>query len=320
MTATRARRFARTSRDARVLEGDIRHVHDRGDPRGRRVSRAARPSCSSVVRHAPRSRSRATGSSTSAPGATRRRASSTTTCASSTRRGRGHSCSRTCTGSRTETTTPPGSRSCSRPAEHLGYHVAERVILAADYGVPQRRQRVFVMGSLEREPEFPAPTHSGPHETRKDWDTSLPPHVTTGEAIGDLAARDDLAEPEEHVNGRYGHLLPGDPARRQLPLLHGEAGSPGAALRVALALLELPPEARPRPAVADDPGAAGPVRRPVPLGEPPAATGGDQATPDVPGRLRDRRLAALSADADRERGARRSLPSKLRRPLRAGRS
>jgi DNA (cytosine-5)-methyltransferase 1 len=94
---------------------------------------------------------------------------------------------------------------------HLGYRVAERVILAADYGVPQRRQRVFVMGSLEREPELPTLTHSGPHETRKEWDTSLPAHVTTGEAIGDLAARDDLREPGEEVNGRYGHLLPGIP-------------------------------------------------------------------------------------------------------------
>jgi DNA (cytosine-5)-methyltransferase 1 len=94
---------------------------------------------------------------------------------------------------------------------HLGYHVAERVILAADHGVPQRRQRVFVMGSLEREPEFPAPTHSGPHETRKDWDTSLPAHVTTDEVIGDLIERDDLREPDEAVNGRYGHLLPGIP-------------------------------------------------------------------------------------------------------------
>src|SRR6266508_1000426 len=62
---------------------------------------------------------------------------------------------------------------------HLGYRVAERVILAADYGVPQRRQRVFVMGSLEQEPSFPDPTHSGPHETRKGWDESLSTHVPT---------------------------------------------------------------------------------------------------------------------------------------------
>lgn len=94
----------------------------------------------------------------------------------------------------------------------LGYHVAERVILAADYGVPQRRQRVFVMGSLERRPAFPEPTHSGPHETRKDWDASLAPHATAGEAIGDLLTREDLEEAEESVNGRYGHLLPDIPA------------------------------------------------------------------------------------------------------------
>jgi len=95
--------------------------------------------------------------------------------------------------------------------QRLGYRVTERVILAADYGVPQRRQRVFVMGSLEHEPEFPGATHSGPHETRKNWDTSLLPHVTTGEAIGDLVDRDDLEEADEQVNGRYGYLLPGIP-------------------------------------------------------------------------------------------------------------
>jgi DNA (cytosine-5)-methyltransferase 1 len=101
-----------------------------------------------------------------------------------------------------------------KTCRHLGYHVAKRVILAADYGVPQRRQRIFLMGSLEREPEFPDPTYSGPHETRRAWDETLQPHVTTSEVIGDLIGRDDLREPDEAVNGRYGHLLaeipPGD--------------------------------------------------------------------------------------------------------------
>jgi DNA (cytosine-5)-methyltransferase 1 len=60
-------------------------------------------------------------------------------------------------------------------------------------------------------PEFPKQTHSGPHETRKDYDRALLPHKTTAEAIGDLLDRDDLAEPEESVNGRYGHLLPDIP-------------------------------------------------------------------------------------------------------------
>ena len=90
----------------------------------------------------------------------------------------------------------------------LGYHVDHRVLLAADYGVPQRRQRLFILGSRDRLPSFPTPSHSGPHETRRSWDESLPDHISTGSAIGDLASRDDMAEPEEEVSGTYAHLLP----------------------------------------------------------------------------------------------------------------
>src|SRR5262249_34939955 len=43
------------------------------------------------------------------------------------------------------------------------YHVVHRVLDAADYGVPQRRHRVFIVGiraDLGREFSFPEPTHS----------------------------------------------------------------------------------------------------------------------------------------------------------------
>jgi DNA (cytosine-5)-methyltransferase 1 len=93
-------------------------------------------------------------------------------------------------------------------AETLDYQVEYRVLLAADYGVPQRRQRLFVLGSTDVSPTFPEPTHSGPHETRTQYDKSLAPHVPAEIAIGDLAARDDLAEEQEVVAGKYGHLLP----------------------------------------------------------------------------------------------------------------
>ena len=89
----------------------------------------------------------------------------------------------------------------------LGYHVDHRVLLAADYGVPQRRQRLFIIGSRDGIPRFPTATHSGPHEARR-WDESLPSHVSSGEAIGDLADRAELAEPEEIVSGTFAHLLP----------------------------------------------------------------------------------------------------------------
>lgn len=92
--------------------------------------------------------------------------------------------------------------------EHLGYHVTRRTLLAADYGVPQRRQRLIIVGSLDHEPGIPAPTHTGPHERRVWRQGELAKHVTAAEAIGDLADRDDLAEPDEVVAGKYGHLLP----------------------------------------------------------------------------------------------------------------
>jgi DNA (cytosine-5)-methyltransferase 1 len=90
----------------------------------------------------------------------------------------------------------------------LGYKVDHKVLLAADFGVPQRRQRLIILGSRDGKPTFPEATHSGPHETRRKYDTALLPHVTSGDAIGDLVKRKDLAEGEESVNGQYGHLLP----------------------------------------------------------------------------------------------------------------
>lgn len=85
-------------------------------------------------------------------------------------------------------------------AERLGYKTNWKVLNAADYGVPQIRERCFVLGSRFDAPKFPAPTHS------KDGIGGLPFWVTTGEAIGDLDTKAN-ANDVGHVAGGKDHEL-----------------------------------------------------------------------------------------------------------------
>ena len=89
---------------------------------------------------------------------------------------------------------------------------------AADYGVPQARPRLFIVGARKREklPSCQKPTHHGQWERRKTKGGPLP-HVTTGEALAGLVTE---PEPEEVVRGQMGSSAPRDPAWRQLPALH----------------------------------------------------------------------------------------------------
>jgi DNA (cytosine-5)-methyltransferase 1 len=151
----------------------------------------------------------------------------------------------------------PWLESLVEAARELGYHVAYQVLLAADYGVPQRRQRLFILGSKYVVPSFPEPTHSGPHETRTRYDESLEPHVTAGEAIGDLAKRKTLAEEQESVNGKYGHLLPEIPPGDNYLFFTAKRGHPNPLFewrkRYWSFLLKLDPK-QPSPTIQAQPG------------------------------------------------------------------
>lgn len=102
-----------------------------------------------------------------------------------------------------------------REIDTAGYECRWRVLNAADYGVPQSRPRLIVVGVRRDEglqlPLLPAPSHHGTWERRETGAAHGEPHVTTGEALQGLVAE---PEPGEQVNGRYGHLLadipPGD--------------------------------------------------------------------------------------------------------------
>jgi DNA (cytosine-5)-methyltransferase 1 len=70
-----------------------------------------------------------------------------------------------------------------------GYNVSYRLINMADYGVPQIRERVIILGNRLGLPiEFPKPDHSD------NPDTGLPPWVVCWEVLADLEKLDDLPE------------------------------------------------------------------------------------------------------------------------------
>ena len=102
-----------------------------------------------------------------------------------------------------------------------GYVPDFRILLAADYGVPQLRQRLIRVGMREDvadDPEwkFPWPqaTHAGPHETRKGRDDTLPIDRTVAEALR-RALEENPSEPQVLVAGTYAEeLAQFRPARR----------------------------------------------------------------------------------------------------------
>lgn len=71
--------------------------------------------------------------------------------------------------------------------ESLGYKVQYKLLNAADYGAPQIRERVVIIGSkLKNDFKYPEPTHYNPEEMPDLFNTKLKPYLTLEEAISDL--------------------------------------------------------------------------------------------------------------------------------------
>jgi DNA (cytosine-5)-methyltransferase 1 len=100
-------------------------------------------------------------------------------------------------------------------AERLGYRCAGRVVNAANYGVPQIRERFLLVGVREGTFRFPPPTHArADKETLFSHNDGLPRWRTAGEAIGDLDTEENADDSGHFAGGKHHETLklipPGD--------------------------------------------------------------------------------------------------------------
>lgn len=71
--------------------------------------------------------------------------------------------------------------------ESLGYKVVYKVLNAADYGAPQIRERVIIIGTrLNTKFSYPKPTHYNPEKGQTLLTQGMKPYLTLSEAIDDL--------------------------------------------------------------------------------------------------------------------------------------
>jgi DNA (cytosine-5)-methyltransferase 1 len=115
-----------------------------------------------------------------------------------------------------------------------GYRVKEKILLASDYGVPQNRKRLILIGTrndIEIEPSFPIPTHT----KNPLKDKNLLPHITLKEAISDLP-RHYSEEVINHIGTKHKVKINGYVGNRQLdwekpsPTITGRGSRTGGAV------------------------------------------------------------------------------------------
>lgn len=100
----------------------------------------------------------------------------------------------------------------SQKLEAAGYSFCAAQLMAADYGVPQQRSRVFIVGFRNGESfEFPAPSHT------KGGSLSLPPWRTLGDALRNLPEDDSPCAAFSPRKLSYLRLIPPGGNWRDLP-------------------------------------------------------------------------------------------------------
>jgi DNA (cytosine-5)-methyltransferase 1 len=97
-----------------------------------------------------------------------------------------------------------------RAATGVRYTLSVKAINAAEYGIPQLRERVIIVGDRQsRDFKFPPPTH-GPREKKSE--VGLEPYRTAWDAIGDVP--DAGSDQSLTMTGKWADLLPSIPEGR----------------------------------------------------------------------------------------------------------
>lgn len=85
--------------------------------------------------------------------------------------------------------------------DNLGYKFHYAVLFAADYGVPQMRRRMIVIGARDEPPApHPSPSHRDVKKPHTLLNGDLPPYTTCLDALGDMP----LVPPGETVTEYWG--------------------------------------------------------------------------------------------------------------------
>ncbi len=151
----------------------------------------------------------------------------------------------------------------SRPAlvrllqeiEEAGYWFTIGVLHAANYGVPQARPRLFIVGAPRGKPtpQLPVASHGGNWERRETGNNSKP-FVTAGAALEGLVCD---PEPQENLRGQYAPLLAEIPPGSNYLHYTTERGHPNPLFkwrsRYWSFLLKLDPD-KPSPTIQAQPG------------------------------------------------------------------
>ena len=110
---------------------------------------------------------------------------------------------------------PEGFNLLCETASRLGYHISHKVVNAANYGVPQIRERFILVGMKSRKFEFPNQSHFGPKDCPGSlFSESMPRWRTAGDVLADIDT-EEMAGDEGHFAGGKHHFLlseipPGD--------------------------------------------------------------------------------------------------------------